>query len=152
MTAAHRAMALLENWPNLVSGPPKCTVGQAFASAGHEIVHFHTADSADLHLTCAAVERLLPQLRHSTAIRVRPGASWITVLLDCDADIELLLGLVSVALKEHSDEHGEDPRLRPSPPCDWERPAELPPAPAARPGAARRMVDRLMPHGHGHGY
>ena len=146
-------MTLLESWPNLVSGPPKCTVGQAFASAGHEIVHFHAADCADLHLTSTAVERLLPQLRHSSAIRVRPGASWITVLLDCDADVELLLCLVSVALKEHSEENGEgggseDARRRPSLPCDWERPAELPAVPAARPGAARRMVDRLMPHGH----
>ena len=89
MTAAHRAMALLETWPNLVSGPPRCTVGHAFASAGHEIVHFHSDDSADLYLTRTAVERLLPQFAHTTAIRVRPGASWITVLLDCDADVEL---------------------------------------------------------------
>jgi hypothetical protein len=141
MTAAHRAMALLETWPNLVSGPPRCTVGQAFASAGHEIVHFHSDDSADLYLTRTAVERLLPQLAHATAIRVRPGASWITVLLDCDADVQLLLGLVSVALKEHG---AVTPR-RPSPPCDWERP---PVVPGPRPGAARRMVDRLMPHAH----
>ncbi|GAB3015332.1 DUF5519 family protein [Streptomyces pseudoechinosporeus] len=148
MTAAHRAMALLEGWPNLISGPPKCTVGHAFASAGHEIVHFHSDDSADLFLTRPAVERLLPQLRHNSAIRVRPGASWITVLLDCDADVELLLILVSLALKEQSQEHGEVPQDRPSPPCDWERPAELPAVPTSRPGAARRMVDRLMPHGH----
>lgn len=141
MTAAHRAMALLETWPNLVSGPPRCTVGQAFASAGHEIVHFHSDDSADLYLTRTAVERLLPQLAHASAIRVRPGASWITVLLDCDADVQLLLGLVSVALKEHC---AVTPR-RPSPPCDWERP---PVVPGPRPGAARRMVDRLMPHAH----
>ncbi|MEU9955769.1 luciferase family protein [Streptomyces sp. NPDC050982] len=141
MTAAHRAMALLETWPNLVSGPPRCTVGQAFASAGHEIVHFHSDDSADLYLTRTAVERLLPQLVHASAIRVRPGASWITVLLDCDADVQLLLGLVSVALKEHG---AVTPR-RPSPPCDWERP---PVVPGPRPGAARRMVDRLMPHAH----
>ncbi|WP_221348457.1 luciferase family protein [Streptomyces beigongshangae] len=139
MTAAPRAMALLETWPNLVSGPPRCAVGLAFASAGHEIVHFHSDDSADLYLTPTAVERLLPQLLHSGAIRVRPGASWITVLLDCDSDVQLLLGLVSVALKEH----GAAPPHRPSPPCDWERP---PVAAEPRPGAARRVVDRLLPH------
>ncbi|NGO11944.1 DUF5519 family protein [Streptomyces sp. HC44] len=144
MTAAHRAMALLESWPNLVSGSPKCTVGHAFTSAGHDIVHFHSADSADLYLTRTAVERLLPQLLHNSAIRVSPGASWITVLLDCDADVQLLLGLVSVALKEH----GAVSPQRPSPPCDWERPAELPVSAGSRPGAARRVVDRLMPHGH----
>ncbi|MEU3793307.1 luciferase domain-containing protein [Streptomyces fructofermentans] len=142
MTAAHRAMALLETWPNLVSGPPRCTVGQAFASRGHEIVHFHSDDSADLYLTRPAVERLLPQLQHASAIRVRQGASWVTVLLDCDADVQLLLGLVSVALKED----GAMPLRRPSPPCDWERP---PAAPGPRPGgAARRVVERLLAPGH----
>lgn len=140
VTAAQRAMALLETWPDLISGPPRCAVGHAFASAGYEIVHFHSDDSADLYLTRTAVERLLPQLTHASAIRARPGASWITVLLDCDADVQLLLGLVSVALKEH----GAVPPCRPSPPCDWERP---PKAPSPRPGAARRVVDRLMPHG-----
>ncbi|WP_162930986.1 luciferase family protein [Streptomyces sporangiiformans] len=144
MNAAHRAMALLESWPNLVSGPPKCAVGHAFASSGHEIVHFHSDDSADLYLTRTAIERLLPQLLHSSAIRVRPGAAWITVLLDCDADVQLLLGLVSVALKEHG---AVQPR-RTSPPCDWERPPARPTVPRPRPGAARRVVDRLMPHGH----
>ena len=142
MTAAHRAMALLETWPNLVSGSPRCTVGHAFASAGHEIVHFHSDDSADLCLTPTAVERLLPQLLHTSAIRVRPGATWITVLLDCDADVQLLLGLLSVALKEH----GGVPSRRLSPPCDWERPPAV--AVPNRPGAARRVVDRLMPHSH----
>lgn len=141
MTSAPRAMALLETWPNLVSGPPRCAVGQAFVSAGHEIVHFHSDDSADLCLTPTAVERLLPQLQHASAIRVRPGASWVTVLLDCDADVQLLLGLLSVALKEH----GAVPSRHPSAPCDWERP---PAAAGPRPGAARRVVDRLIPHAH----
>jgi hypothetical protein len=39
------------------------------------------------------------------------------VLLECDTDVELLLSLVSVALKEH------DAHAFPSRPCDWERPA-----------------------------
>ncbi|GGX73950.1 luciferase family protein [Streptomyces minutiscleroticus] len=119
MTAAHRAMALLETWPNLVSGPSRCAVGHAFASAGHDIVHFHSDDAADLNLTRTAVERLRPQLQHNSAIRAHPGADWITVLLDCDADVQLLLGLVSVALKEH----GAVPPGVPAP-CDWEQPRE----------------------------
>ncbi|WP_394428497.1 luciferase domain-containing protein [Streptomyces sp. SGAir0957] len=116
MTAAQRAMTELGTWPHLVSGPPRCSVGHAFGAEGHELVHFHADDCADLYLTSTAVERLLPQLRHSSAIRVQPGASWITVLLECDTDVELLLSLVSLALKEH------DAHAYPSGPCDWERP------------------------------
>ncbi|MGP8297313.1 luciferase domain-containing protein [Streptomyces inhibens] len=156
MTAADRAMAQLESWPNLVSGSPRCAVGRAFGTAGDEIVHFHSNDAADLHLTRAAIERLLPHLRLSTAIRVRPGASWITVLLDCDADIALLLTLVSVALKEHGAAHSG----RATPPCDWELPAipslhtAASPGPVAPDPAHRGMpsvwktVGRLIPHGH----
>ncbi|MZD09612.1 hypothetical protein GTW43_31710 [Streptomyces sp. SID5785] len=116
MTAAQIAMTELGTWPDLVSGPPRCAVGHAFGAAGHDLVHFHSDDCADLYLTSSAVQRLLPQLRRASAIRVHPGASWITVLLECDTDVHLLLSLVSVALKEHG-EHA-----CPSPPCDWERP------------------------------
>ncbi|MCX3060067.1 luciferase domain-containing protein [Streptomyces beihaiensis] len=115
MTAAQRAMTELGTWPNLVSGPPRCSVGHAFGCAGHDLVHFHSDDCADLYLSSPVVQRLLPQLSHNSAIRMRPDSSWITVLLDCDTDVHLLLSLVSVALKEH------DAHNCPSPPCDWER-------------------------------
>ncbi|WP_327579660.1 MULTISPECIES: luciferase family protein [unclassified Streptomyces] len=165
MTAAHRAMTQLESWPNLVSGSPRCAVGRSFGTAGCDIVHFHANDAADLYLTRTAVERLLPQLRDSTAIRVRPGASWITVLLDCDDDVALLLTLISVALKEHDAVRGPEeecggPRTaRTAPPCDWE-PLAIPSPRAAGPVAASggahhgrvhdawKAVGRMLPHGH----
>ncbi|MEU6659059.1 luciferase family protein [Streptomyces sp. NPDC046821] len=171
MTAAHRAMTQLESWPNLVSGSPRCAVGRAFGTAGCDIVHFHADDAADLYLTRAAVERLLPQLLHCTAIRVRPGASWITVLLDCDDDVALLLMLMSVALKEHDALEGRDEECgglrsgRTASPCDWERHAMPSPHPAGPSAAAsgpagtshhRRVHDawkavgRILPHGHTH--
>ncbi|MFF1737707.1 luciferase family protein [Streptomyces sp. NPDC058247] len=167
MTAAHRAMTQLESWPNLVSGSPRCAVGRAFGTAGCDIVHFHANDAADLYLTRTAVERLLPQLRDSTAIRVRPGASWITVLLDCDDDVALLLTLISVALKEHDavsgheEEYGGPRAARSAPPCDWEPQAIRAPRAAGQaavsaPGAAHhgrvhdawKAVGRMLPHGH----
>ncbi|MEV0438807.1 luciferase family protein [Streptomyces spectabilis] len=175
MTAAQRAMTQLESWPNLVSGSPRCAVGRSFgtpgtpARAGYELIHFHCDDAADVCLTRAAVDRLRPQLRHSSAIRVRPGASWITVLLDCDMDIALLLTLVSVGLKAHDDAlavvlgEGQQGRAAdcPSPPCDWEvraKPvahaplatAAPPPSTEARRGlrATWKAVGRLIPHGH----
>ncbi|MFD5700534.1 luciferase domain-containing protein [Streptomyces lasiicapitis] len=174
MTAAQRAMTELESWPNLVSGAPRCAVGRSFGLAGvpgamdYELVHFHSDDAADVCLTRAAVDRLRPQLAHSSAIRLRPGASWITVLLDCDIDVALLLTLVSVGLKAHDDDRAAAHRagrdgafaLRPAPPCDWEpvafrQPAPKIPAPAGPPAVERRgllatwkAVGRLMPHSH----
>ncbi|MFI9778346.1 luciferase family protein [Streptomyces sp. NPDC051956] len=158
-------MTQLESWPNLVSGSPRCAVGRAFGTAGCDIVHFHANDAADLYLTRTAVERLLPLLRDSTAIRVRPGASWITVLLDCDDDVALLLTLISVALKEHEafkvpEEECAGPRTaRTAPPCDWE-PRAIPSPRASGPTApsgpahhgrvhdAWKAVGRMLPHGH----
>ncbi|WP_158857406.1 luciferase family protein [Streptomyces sp. NRRL B-1347] len=175
MTAAQRAMTQLESWPNLVSGSPRCAVGRCFGTpgppgtAGYELVHFHSDDAADVCLTRAAVDRLRPQLAHSSAIRVRPGASWITVLLDCDMDVALLLTLVSVGLKAHDDAlaliRGEAQQGRPadcpSPPCDWEARdrtvARAAPTAAAPPQAATgrrglratwKAFGRLIPHGH----
>lgn len=153
MTVADRAMTQLESWPNLISGSPRCAAGRAFGTTGHDIVHFHSADAADLHLTHAAVHRLLPHLQHSTAVRVHPGSSWITVLLDCDADVALLLTLISVALKEH-DGAGGDPAEGPSALCDWQ-PQSMPPPRAGTAAAGRhrrvpaawKAVGRLIPHG-----
>lgn len=155
MTAAHRAMAQLETWPNLVSGSPRCAVGQAFRTTEYEVVHFHSDHAADLHLTHPAIERLLPELRRSSAIRLTPGSAWLTVLLDCDADVELLLSLVSVALKAHGDVR----QCHPGAPCEWYGSAA--PSPRAAVGvvvaaptshglvpAARRAMGRLIPHGH----
>ncbi|MEU5434334.1 luciferase family protein [Streptomyces sp. NPDC020719] len=147
-------MAQLETWPNLVSGPPRCAVGQAFRTTEYEVVHFHSDSAADLHLTHTAIERLLPELRSSTAIRVTPGSAWLTVLLDCDADVELLLSLVSVALKAHGDAR----QRHPGAPCEWYAAVPGPcaavtagAAPAVGHGlvpAARRAMGRLLPHGH----
>ncbi|WP_167155478.1 luciferase family protein [Streptomyces xanthochromogenes] len=154
MTAAHRAMDQLESWPNLVTGPPRCAVGRALFAAECEVVHFHSGFAADLHLTHPAIERLRPELRHSTAIRLKPGSAWVTVLLDCGADVDLLLTLVSMALKAQA----LSPPNALAAPCTWYRPA-VPPQRVAdppvltlgpRPGvlpAARRAVGRFLPHG-----
>lgn len=164
-------MTELESWPHLVSGAPRCAVGRSYGIAGapdamaYELVHFHSEGAADVCLTRAAVDRLRPQLAHNTAIRVRPGASWITVLLDYDVDVALLLTLVSVGLKAHDDARAAALRAGrsgafaqcPAPPCDWEplslrQPSPKIPAPAGPPAAERRgflaAVGRLMPHGH----
>lgn len=55
----------------------------------------------DLHLTHRAIQRFQYDLGGSTAIRLVPGSRWVTVHLDCDADVDLLLSLTSIALKAH---------------------------------------------------
>ncbi|MET9731924.1 luciferase family protein [Streptomyces sp. NPDC006458] len=99
MTPAQRARECLTVWPDLSPGPATCGTGQALRSSHGEIVHFHTGHDVDLHLTDRSLGRFSADLGASTAIRLVPGSRWVTVHLDCDADVDLLLSLVSVALK-----------------------------------------------------
>jgi hypothetical protein len=101
MTLAQRALERLEAWPDLTAGPASCGTGRALRSPHSEIVHFHSDSEADLHLTSRAIQRISGDLAESTAIRMVPGSRWVTVHLDCDTDVDLLLSLVSVALKAH---------------------------------------------------
>lgn len=99
MTLAQRALDRLQAWPDLSPGPASCGTGRALRSVRDEIVHFHTGRDVDLHLTQRAIQRFQYDLSGSSAIRLVPGSRWVTVHLDCDADVHLLLSLVSIALK-----------------------------------------------------
>ncbi|MFJ2905789.1 luciferase family protein [Streptomyces sp. NPDC091279] len=101
MTPAQRALQQLETWPDLSPCPAGCGTGRALRSTRDEIVHFHSDRDVDLHLTDPAIARLHHDIAESTAIRMVPGSRWVTVHLDCDTDVDLLLSLVSVALKAH---------------------------------------------------
>ncbi|MGW2565685.1 luciferase domain-containing protein [Streptomyces sp. NPDC001537] len=102
MTPAQRAMDQLAAWPDLSPCEAGCGTGRALRSARDEIVHFHSERDVDLHLTARAIQRLHYDFAESTAIRLVPGSRWVTVHLDCETDVDLLLSLVSVALKAHS--------------------------------------------------
>ncbi|GED88796.1 luciferase family protein [Streptomyces sp. NPDC091412] len=99
MTLAARALAQLATWPDLTEAVPSCGSGQALSSAGGEIAHFHSGRDVDLHLTARAIRRLEGDLRRFAAVRVVPGSSWVTIRLDASADVDLLMSLMSVALK-----------------------------------------------------
>ncbi|WP_121750345.1 luciferase family protein [Streptomyces sp. E2N166] len=101
MNLAQRALERLKAWPDLTSGPASCGTGRALRSVRDEIVHFHSDRDVDLHLTHRAIQRFHYDLGGSSAIRMVPGSRWVTVHLDCDADVDLLLSLVSIALKAH---------------------------------------------------
>ena len=99
-------MDRLAEWPDLTPCEAGCGTGRALRSARDEIVHFHSGRDVDLHLTARAIRRLHHDFAESSAIRLVPGSRWVTVHLDCDADVDLLLGLVSVALKAHDRQGG----------------------------------------------
>ncbi|MFI5675350.1 luciferase domain-containing protein [Streptomyces cellulosae] len=101
MTTGSRAMTRLADWPDLVEARPSCGTGRALRTDGAEIAHFHSGRMADVHLSAAAIWRLRGDLKNSTALRLVPGSAWVTVRLECESDIDLLLTLVSVALKAH---------------------------------------------------
>ncbi|QHA09457.1 hypothetical protein GQF42_06950 [Streptomyces broussonetiae] len=69
------------------------------SSAQGEIAHFHSDRDVDLRLTDRAVRRFAKDLQDSGAIRIVPGSHWVTLRLDAASDVDLLLTLVSVALK-----------------------------------------------------
>ncbi|MFI8091687.1 luciferase family protein [Streptomyces sp. NPDC086080] len=124
MTPAQRAMEQLLTWSDLSSCPAGCGTGQALRTTRDEILHFHSARDVDLHLTHRAIQRFHYDLGGSSAIRLIPGSCWVTVHLDCATDVDLLLSLVSVALKAHQN---RPPSASPtSSGCNFHRVAVLP--------------------------
>ncbi|MEV2212311.1 luciferase family protein [Streptomyces sp. NPDC050997] len=109
MTTGLRAMTRLADWPDLVEARPSCGTGRALRCEGAEIAHFHSGRMADVHLSAPAIWRLRGDLKGSTALRLVPGSAWVTVRLECESDIDLLLTLVSVALKAHLGSTAGDP-------------------------------------------
>lgn len=101
MTLALRAMTQLVSWPDLSEALPYCGTGRALSSDRGEIAHFHSDHDVDLHLTVGVIRRLEDQLRASTAVRLVPGSPWVSMRLEADTDIDLLLTLVSMALLAH---------------------------------------------------
>lgn len=121
MTLAERALERLQVWPDLLAGQPSCGTGQGLRSVHGEIVHFHSDRDVDLRLTGRAIERFASDLQGSTAIRLVPGSGWVTVHLDCDTDVDLLMSLVSMALKAH-----QRPEAEPAGACNFRRVTVLP--------------------------
>jgi hypothetical protein len=102
-------MTRLADWPDLVEARPSCGRGRALRTHSTEIAHFHSDRTADVHLSAPAIWRLRGDLQGSTALRLIPGSAWVTVRLECESDIDLLMTLVSVALKAHQGSPAADP-------------------------------------------
>ncbi|TLS46263.1 hypothetical protein FE633_09990 [Streptomyces montanus] len=101
MTLAARALTQLETWPDLTEVEPSCGMGRALRSAHGEIAHFHSDRNVDLHLTARAIRRFEEHLTGAAAVRLVPGSHWVTLRLEGNADVDLLMTLVSLALQAH---------------------------------------------------
>lgn len=119
MTLASRALTQLATWPDLRQTVPSCGSGQALGSERGEIAHFHSDRDVDLRLTDRAIRRFAKDFNDSGAIRVVPGSQWVTIRLDVASDVDLLMTLVSVALKAQL--AWPDPAGRPDAGCNDRR-------------------------------
>ncbi|MFC5218182.1 luciferase family protein [Streptomyces coerulescens] len=99
MTLAARAFAQLATWPDLTEVEPSCGTGRALAAAHGDIAHFHSDRDLDLCLTARVIRRFEEHLRAATAVRLVPGSHWVTVRMEVVADFDLLMTLVSLALR-----------------------------------------------------
>ncbi|MFD9818842.1 luciferase domain-containing protein [Streptomyces violascens] len=102
MSLALYALTQLTAWPDLTEAVPSCGRGHALCSPHGEIVHFHSEQEADLHLTARFIHQFEARLKKSSAVRLVPSSQWVTIRLETISDIQLLLTLMSLALWAHS--------------------------------------------------
>jgi uncharacterized membrane protein len=101
MTLAARAFAQLATWPDLAEAEASCGVGRALRAADGEIAHFHSDDHVDLYLTARAIRRFEEHLTAAAAVQLMPRSQWVTLRLHANADVHLLMTLVSLVLQAH---------------------------------------------------
>src|SRR5512139_4029408 len=94
-----RVISRLDAWPTLRTGRARCGVGVGVSTGSHEIMHLHSADEADLRLTRPVIERMKDAFEESGQVHADPDGDWVSVRLESDHDVDLLLSLVSVAIQ-----------------------------------------------------
>jgi hypothetical protein len=92
-----QAVRHLQSWPSLTLIPT--AAGAVFTSNGHEIVRLTGRSTARLHLTGPVIERLENALNACTHLDPDSERGWVAISVETPLDLELLLALVSVAIK-----------------------------------------------------
>ncbi len=94
-----RAVAELRSWPALAVSDTRR--GTAFAVHGTEILRLTGGDDVQVRLTAPAIDRLGPHLLDCDQVQACRDGAWVVVHVDAAPDLDLLLALTSVAIKEH---------------------------------------------------
>ena len=76
-----------------------CGTGVALAAHGVQVIHLHTGTEAELRLTRPVVDRMGATLAESGQVAILPDGEWVSVRLDTDSDVSLVVSLASVAIK-----------------------------------------------------
>ncbi|WP_162795607.1 luciferase family protein [Nonomuraea lactucae] len=92
-----RAVAELQTWPDLRLA--RSRRGARFHSGTTEILRMTDGRSAQLKLTCPVINRWGSVLASCEQVSASADREWVTVQVDGFHDVELLLSLVSVAIK-----------------------------------------------------
>jgi hypothetical protein len=94
-----RVIAQVTAWPSVSASRADCGMGVGLSVNTHQIVHLHTPGGAHVRLTRPVILRMEDALLHSGRVEVEPSEDWVSVRLDSDSDVALLVSLVSVAIK-----------------------------------------------------
>lgn len=94
-----QALAELRSWPALAVSDTK--KGVAVAVSGMEILRLTGRDAVRLRLTAPVIGRLGWPLRACGQVQAGPGDAWVTVQVEAEPDLDLLLALTSVAIQAH---------------------------------------------------
>lgn len=105
-----RAVEQLRGWPALTLCRTGSGTGSGLALSTRQIVHLHSENEAEIHLTAPVIHRMRETLLGSGPVTVDPDEDWVRIRLDSDADVQLLLSLVSVAIKANATAVGEPHR------------------------------------------
>jgi hypothetical protein len=122
---AHRVLNRLEAWPGIQIAGAACGRGVGVSVHARELLHLHTDHEAELFLGESTIKRMHDTLSGTEQVSVRPGNGWIRLRLRYEGDTDLLLALVSVAIKAHDPGQDRDDDLtgcsasiQDEPPCD----------------------------------
>ncbi|MFI9846767.1 luciferase family protein [Nonomuraea sp. NPDC051941] len=92
-----QAVHQLRSWPALTFLPT--AAGAVFTSGGREIVRLTGPSTAHLHLTTPVIDRLRSTLCACTHLETNGERGWAAIAMETSVDLDLVLGLVSVAIK-----------------------------------------------------
>ncbi|GAA5069158.1 hypothetical protein HNP84_008986 [Thermocatellispora tengchongensis] len=95
-----RVAAELSSWPDLTFRRTRRMI--VFSSRGGPVLRLTGRGVAYLRLSGPVLDRLVPLLPPSWLTASSPEPGWVPIRLDGQADAELLLSLVSVAIMVNS--------------------------------------------------